>query len=84
MRKLRYPAILAGAKKCTRWFWWLPVIDLYAIIKVNSVDFPLSPRVMMAPRAKSRRHLRVAFGFLGLDLSKIGAQSLRTAIIGFY
>ena len=35
------------------------------------MDFPLSPRVMMAPHAKSRRHLRVAFGFLGLDLNKI-------------
>jgi hypothetical protein len=36
-------------------------------LKLKSVDHPLSPCVMMAPRAQSRRHLRVAFGFLGLD-----------------
>gem|GEM_PF-4191907 len=29
------------------------------------MDDPLSPRVMMAPRAKSQRHLQVAFGFMG-------------------
>jgi len=38
-------------------------VNLFA----KSVEHPLSPRVMKAPRAQSRRHLRVAFGFLGLD-----------------
>jgi hypothetical protein len=33
----------------------------------KSVEHPLSPCVMKAPRAHSRRHLRVAFGFLVPD-----------------
>lgn len=35
-----------------------------AKIFMKSMDVPLSPGVMMAPFAQSRRHLRVAFVYL--------------------
>jgi len=61
LRKLRHREIPVGVIKRIRCCCDASIMAGCANVLLKSVDVPLSPSVMMAPRAKSRRHLRVAF-----------------------